>query len=269
MAEDRNLATARATDPTDDDDMTKAELQRRMEQAREAITQTVTEIKDTVTNQYQSVRETINETLDWREQFRKRPVAWSVGALSVGFMTGYCIAANLKGDGGGRNDYPSYEETDIWNVGTPVAAPSSGRAAEAAPSRSYAAQAVTGGAHGSTEYAQAAGDESQAGYGSLSTKAAAAEVEQPSGPSLIERFKETKAFDRLQDEVSKLGDRFIDQLSSVGQEVVLPALFGKIKELLGVDLSDKQKQERGAQNKAVSAMGGLSTDDQRTQGGAA
>lgn len=267
MAEDRNLATARAT--ADDDDMTKAELQRRMEQARETITQTVTEIKDTVTNQYQSVRETITESLDWREQFRKRPVAWSVGALSVGFLTGYCVAANLKGDGGSRDDYPSYEETDIWNVGTPMAAPRS--RAEVAPSRSYAAQSVAGGAHGSTEFAQAAASEaSPATYSSLSTIVPAAEPEQPSGPSLIERFKETKAFDRLQDEVSKLGDRFIDQLSTVGQEVVLPALFGKIKELFGVDLSDKKKQERAAQNKAVSDMGDLSTDtDKRTQGGAA
>lgn len=266
MAEERNLATARATE--DDDDLTKAELQRRMEQAREAITQTVTEIKDTVTNQYQTVRETINETLDWREQFRKRPVAWSVGALSVGFLTGYCLAANLKGDGG-RDDYPSYEETDVWNVGTPMAAPRSSRV-EATPSHSYAAQSVAGGAHGSTEFAQAApSDASPAAYGSLS--APAAEPEQPSGPSLMERFKETKAFDRLQDEVSKLGDRFIDQLSTVGQEVVLPALFGKIKELFGVDLSDKkQGQERSAQSKAVSDMGGLSTDqNQRTQGGAA
>src|SRR2546423_138674 len=120
MAENTILATARAADTPDDDEATKAELQRRMEQARETITQTVTEIKDTVANQYQSVRETINETLDWREQFRKRPVAWSVGALSVGLLVGYGLAGAIKGNGGEREGYPSYDETDVWNVGTPL-----------------------------------------------------------------------------------------------------------------------------------------------------
>lgn len=271
MAEDRTLATARATDTSDDDDVTKAELQRRMEQARETITQTVTEIKDTVTNQYQSVKESITETLDWREQFRKRPVAWSVGALSVGFVTGYCIAASVKGEGRGRREgYPSYEESDVWNVSAPLASGYSAgpsKTAASPASRAYASQAITGGAHGSTEY----DEQAIAGHGEFSlaagsTKSAATEEEQPSKPGLMERFKETKAFDRLQDEVSKLGDRFIDQLSTVGQEVVLPALFGKIKELFGVDLSDQQKQQggrevgnRGTQAASAAAAGASSS----------
>lgn len=269
MAEDRTLATARATDTPDDDDLTKAELQRRMEQARETITQTVTEIKDTVTNQYQSVKETISETLDWREQFRKRPVAWSVGALSVGFLTGYCIAASVKGDGGSRREgYPSYEESDVWNVGAPLAsglsAGSGARGTASPATRSHASQAIIGGAHGSTEYdEQALASPGGFSVSSDSAGGATAEEEQPSKPGLIERFKETKAFDRLQDEVSKLGDRFIDQLSTVGQDVVLPALFGKIKELFGVDLSEGKKQggrevgNRGTQ--AASAAAGASS----------
>ena len=106
-----------------------------------------------------------------------------------------------------------------------------------APTRSYAAQAITGSAsEGYDEGSQAA---------------------ESSGPSLIERFKETKAFDRLQDEVSKLGDRFIEQLSSVGQDVVLPALFGKIKELVGVDLSGK-KEERSNTAQATGAASSAS-----------
>lgn len=271
MAEERTLATARATDTPDDDDVTKAELQRRMEQARETITQTVTEIKDTVTNQYQSVKESISETLDWREQFRKRPVAWSVGALSVGFVTGYCIAASVKGEGrsGRREGYPSYEESDVWNVGAPLASGYSAgpsKTAASPASRAYASQAITGGAHGSTEY----DEQALAGHGEFSlatgsTQSAATEEEQPSKPGLMERFKETKAFDRLQDEVSKLGDRFIDQLSTVGQEVVLPALFGKIKELFGVDLADQQKNQggrevgnRGTQTASAAAAGASS-----------
>ena len=73
MAEERYLATARALDPDGDTDATKEELQRRMEEARESITETVSEIKETITNQYQNVRESISQTLDWREQYRRRP----------------------------------------------------------------------------------------------------------------------------------------------------------------------------------------------------
>lgn len=227
MAEESILATAPAAETSADDEATKAELQRRMEQARESITQTVTEIKDTVANQYQSVKETISETLDWREQFRKRPAAWSVGALSVGFIVGYSIAGVVKNHGSEREDYPSSEESDVWNVGAPLATRSRAGGAGRGP-RSYAAQPITGAAQVPAEYDEESG--------------AGAADEESNKPSLYERFKETKAFDRLQDEVSHLGDRFIEQLSTVGQEVVLPALFGKIKELFGLDLSSKKKQ---------------------------
>lgn len=74
---------------------TKAELQRRMEEARDDISQTVSEIKDTVTDRYESVKETVSETLDWRAQFRKHSVAWSLGALAVGYIVGSGIAASL------------------------------------------------------------------------------------------------------------------------------------------------------------------------------
>lgn len=74
----------------------KAELQRRMEAAREEISETVAEIKDTVTEQYESVKESVTETLDWRAQFRKHSVAFSLGALAVGFIVGNGIAASLE-----------------------------------------------------------------------------------------------------------------------------------------------------------------------------
>jgi hypothetical protein len=75
---------------------TKAQLQRRMEAAREDITQTVEEIKDTVTESYEAVKETVVETLDWRAQFRKHTVAWSLGALAVGYVVGSGIAAAIE-----------------------------------------------------------------------------------------------------------------------------------------------------------------------------
>src|SRR6266436_8462884 len=114
MAQERHLGTARALDDSGDEDSTKADLQRQMEETRESITNTVNEIKDTVTTQYQHVKETVTDALDWREQFRKRPVAWSVGAMTFGFVVGYGIAGVARGDGsdydydGSR--YPEYEE---------------------------------------------------------------------------------------------------------------------------------------------------------------
>jgi hypothetical protein len=87
--------SGRASAPATTEDPTKAELQRRMEEAREDISQAVEGIKDTVTEQYESVKETVVETLDWREQFRKHSVAWSLGALAVGYVVGTGLAASL------------------------------------------------------------------------------------------------------------------------------------------------------------------------------
>src|SRR5918994_7249190 len=102
MAEERTLGLARAHEhtTTTGEEPSKEELQRRLGEARDSISNTVTEIKETVANQVQAVK----DTLDWREQFKRRPVAWSAGALGVGFLTGYCIANTFKGD----DDYGRY-----------------------------------------------------------------------------------------------------------------------------------------------------------------
>src|SRR3982750_2571500 len=98
MAEERTLGLARAHELTTEE-RSKEELQGRLGEARDSISHTVTEIKETVANQVQAVK----DTLDWKEQFKKRPIAWSLGALGVGFATGYCIANYVKGDD--RYDY--------------------------------------------------------------------------------------------------------------------------------------------------------------------
>jgi hypothetical protein len=64
--------------------------------------------------------------------------------------------------------------------------------------------------------------------------------EEPSGPGLFERFKETPAYDRLEKEVSSLGGRLVDELSKTATEVVLPMLLKKVTELIGIDLSEKE-----------------------------
>ncbi len=70
---------------------TKAELEQKMEEARESLSLTVKEIKETVSGQYETVRETVTGVLDYREQFQKEPVVWSLGALSAGFALGYTL----------------------------------------------------------------------------------------------------------------------------------------------------------------------------------
>ncbi len=97
MAEEGTLGIARARDE-EETEPSKEALQRRMEEARDSITNTVTEIKENVAQQY----ETVKDALDWREHFKKAPVAWSVGAAGVGFFLGYGIAAALT-----DNDEPS------------------------------------------------------------------------------------------------------------------------------------------------------------------
>lgn len=91
-----STTTAAAADAANAEEPTKAELQRRMEEAREDISQTVEEIKETVTEQYESVKETVAEAFDWRAQFRKHSVAWSLGAVAAGYVVGSGLAAALK-----------------------------------------------------------------------------------------------------------------------------------------------------------------------------
>jgi hypothetical protein len=253
MAEERTLGPPRDSYEADDEP-SKEELQRRMEEARETITQTVTEIKETVTNQYYSMKETVSDALDWRHHFRKNPIAFSIGALSVGALLGYGLAGALKGNGSDE-DYPSSEESDIFarTNATPQRYEDEEARRSAFHGGSFAAQPITDGTSATAQYERSsssdeAGDE-ESDYGrsqggSVSYLAPLAEREQsPEKPGLFERFKETSAYDRLQTEVSTLGDRFIEELSSTAHNVVLPALFNKLKELFGVDLSGKQQSQ--------------------------
>jgi hypothetical protein len=102
MVEEGTLALVRSNESSGPlakpgEDSSKDELQHRMEAARESISNTVDEIKDTVVNQYESVKESVSQTLDWHEQVKRRPVAWSAGALGAGFIVGYGVAAVVKG----------------------------------------------------------------------------------------------------------------------------------------------------------------------------
>jgi ElaB/YqjD/DUF883 family membrane-anchored ribosome-binding protein len=247
MAEERNVGLARATDTSADADSTKAELQRRMEEARESITQTVTEIKDTVVNQYQQVKENISDTLDWREQYRRRPIPFTVGAFAAGALVGYTVMGAFKGDGGEEDE--SFDRIEAaYDRGVP---------------RAYAAQPVLGGKSGGAyqrtdEQSEDVGPDTRPSYSSGYSAAAApplaqglasyassspapAAEEEPKGPGILERFKDTKAYDKLQNELSTLGERALEELSRTAQTVVVPALLSKLKNLIGIDLSTQRE----------------------------
>src|SRR5256714_2235058 len=69
----------------------KRQLQHRMEQTRESLSETVGEIKQTVDHEVRAVKKTVSGVLDYREQFQNEPLVWSLGALSAGFAVGYTI----------------------------------------------------------------------------------------------------------------------------------------------------------------------------------
>ncbi|HVF57799.1 MAG TPA: hypothetical protein VM934_16725 [Pyrinomonadaceae bacterium] len=282
MAEERNVGLARAPEPQSDDDATKAELQRRMEEARENITQTVTEIKETVATQYQQVRETISDSLDWREQYRRRPLPFTIGAMGVGLILGYNVGGVFKG-GDDDEDYDD-DAFDRIESGFEESVP-----------RAYAAQAITGAPSGSSNaYLRALPNEGDSpvlnatpgtgssgdvgpdtrpsyssGYAAPSAPSAAGEIETAGVPGIFDRFKETKAYDRLQAEISTLGNRAVEELSKTAQTVILPAILGKLKDLIGIDLSTQREvaERSKVEHEAVKAAAAASAaDEQQTSG---
>ena len=66
----------------------KQQLQRQMEKTRQSVSETVGEIKDTVNQQIATAKQTVTGIMDYREEFQKEPLVWSLGALSAGFALG-------------------------------------------------------------------------------------------------------------------------------------------------------------------------------------
>ena len=202
MAEERTLGVARAEDYTTEEP-SKEELQRRLGVARDSITSTVSEIKDTVASQVQAVK----DTLDWREQFKRRPVAWSAAAMGVGFCTGYCIAGYVKGD---SNDYQSA----IDRYGE--------------ESRQYAPQNFVS----SAAMAAPAGIHAKQGNGT-----------QDSGPNFFQKIANTPAFEKVKDEAGNIGDAVVQELSNTAKTVVLPALITSLRNFIGDYLPNAEKRQ--------------------------
>jgi hypothetical protein len=77
-------------------EINREELERRMEEARESISQTVTDIKESVTSQYQQVRDLAGETTDWREQVQAHPLLYSLGAFAAGALAAYALSRSSR-----------------------------------------------------------------------------------------------------------------------------------------------------------------------------
>jgi hypothetical protein len=199
MAEERTLGLARAQEQTGEEP-SKQELQRRLDEARDSISHTVTEIKESVASQVQAVK----ETLDWREQFKKRPVVWSAGAMGVGFLVGYGVAAMMKGDG---EEYPS-----------------SSNRYYAQEERTYAAQPIL----------QAGSSHAQ------STKQANGKHDE--GPGFFEKLTSTTAYHKVKQEAGNVGDALVQEISKTAKQVVLPALITSLRNFIGDYLPNAERE---------------------------
>ncbi|HSD46950.1 MAG TPA: hypothetical protein VLB87_10005 [Pyrinomonadaceae bacterium] len=219
MAEERTLGLARAHEPTAEEP-SKQELQRRLDEARDSISHTVTEIKESVASQVQAVK----ESLDWREQFRKRPVAWSAGAAGVGFLVGYGLAAMVKGDSGESyaSSYSSGTDRDYADE-------------YAGESKSYAAQPIL--------HARSAASES---YKQANGK-------QHEGPGFFEKLTSTPAYHKVKHEAGNIGDAVMHELSNTAKTVVLPALMTSLRNFIGGYLPNAQTTG-GTQSQTSSSM---------------
>ena len=151
MPNESSTATAK-----ENHEPSKQELQRQMEQTRESLAETVAEIKETVDHEVRAVKKSVSGVLDYREEFQKEPLVWSLGALSAGFALGYTV-----------------------------------------------------------------------GYAHKNTKG------------------------RKQTPVIAFADSMVDELSTMGQGLVLPALDAKIKELFGFEFSELLGQMRGEKKRST------------------
>src|SRR5207249_1564501 len=74
------------------------ELQRKIGQTRDSLRTTVEAIQDKAEQQYEAVKQTASDVLDYRDEFQKEPVVWSLGALFAGFALGYTVGYSHKMD---------------------------------------------------------------------------------------------------------------------------------------------------------------------------
>ena len=74
----------------------KKQLQHKIVETSDSLRDTVEQIQDVAEQKFQTVKETVSDVLDYRDEFQKEPVIWSLGALSAGFALGYTVGYSHK-----------------------------------------------------------------------------------------------------------------------------------------------------------------------------
>lgn len=74
----------------------KRGLQRQMRHTRDSLRDTVEQIQDTAEQKFQVAKKAVSDVLDYREEFQKEPVVWTLGALCAGFAAGYTVGYSHK-----------------------------------------------------------------------------------------------------------------------------------------------------------------------------
>ena len=104
---------------TDNREPTKRELEKEMQRARESLSETIGEIKETVGQEYASAKQTVSGVLNYREQFKEEPLVWSLGALSAGFALGYTLGyAHKKTRGSKQSPLGAFAESMVEELST-------------------------------------------------------------------------------------------------------------------------------------------------------
>ena len=110
--------SAAARESEDDREPSKRELQRQMERTRESLAETVDEIKETIGQEVSAVKKTVSGVLDYREEFQKEPLVWSLGALSAGFALGYTLGYAHKNTRGGKTPVIAFADSMVDEMST-------------------------------------------------------------------------------------------------------------------------------------------------------
>jgi len=203
MAQQGTARQTRGKERVGDEALLKDEIRRRLEETRESVKEAASEIKEAATQGFVSVKDAVAD-FDWRDEVKKRPVAWSLGALGLGLLAGYAISGATKRahDGEGKRRYVPSEP------------------------HANAAHPIVGELHNSaTEQPPAP---------------ARVEAEKKRAPATIEKSKERGASDRVRQELGSLRDRFIDEVSTIAHQILLPALIRKIRQAISTNLSDNR-----------------------------
>ena len=103
MAQEPSSPPAEKSRAGDGGEPSKRELQRQIGRTRESVAETVGEIKETAGDvkqraeqQVASAKEAVSSVLDYREEFQREPIIWSLGAFSAGFALGYTLGYGHK-----------------------------------------------------------------------------------------------------------------------------------------------------------------------------